>query len=102
MTIFFFASTAASSAYLTACEIFPLEVRAFAIATFYALGTAIGGTIAPVLMGYLIETGNSWSVSGGHMFGSFLMLVAAFIEARFGVDAENRPLEQIADPLSGR
>jgi len=98
MTIFFFASTAASSAYLTACEIFPLEVRAFAIATFYALGTAIGGTIAPVL----IETGNSWSVSGGDMFGSFLMLVAAFIEARFGVDAENRPLEQIADPLSGR
>jgi len=102
MTIFFFASTAASSAYLTASEIFPLEVRALAIATFYALGTAIGGTIAPVLMGYLIETGNSWSVSGGYMFGSFLMLVAAFIEARFGVDAENRPLEQIADPLSGR
>jgi MFS family permease len=100
MTIFFFASTAASSAYLTASEIFPLEVRALAIATFYALGTAIGGTIAPVLMGYLIETCNAWSVSGGYMFGSFLMLVAAFMEAKFGVDAENRPLEEIADPLS--
>jgi len=100
MTIFFFASAAASSAYLTASEIFPLEVRALAIATFYALGTALGGTIAPALTGYLIETGSAWAVSGGYILGALLMLIAAGIEAKFGVDAENRPLEQIADPLS--
>ena len=56
MLIFFFASAAASSAYLTASEVFPLETRALAIATFYAVGTAIGGTIAPALFGHLIET----------------------------------------------
>jgi MFS family permease len=100
MIIFFFASAAASSAYLTASEIFPLEMRALAIATFYALGTALGGSIAPALMGYLIETGNAWAVAGGYILGSVLMLVAALIEVKFGIDAENRPLEQIADPLS--
>jgi MFS family permease len=100
MTIFFFASAAASSAYLTASEIFPLEMRALAIATFYAFGTALGGSIAPALMGYLIETGSTWAVAGGYLLGSVLMLAAALIEAKFGIDAENRPLEEIADPLS--
>jgi MFS family permease len=100
MTIFFFASAAASSAYLTASEIFPLEMRALAIATFYAFGTALGGSIAPLLMGYLIETGNTWAVAGGYMLGAVLMLAAALMETKFGIDAENRPLEEIADPLS--
>jgi hypothetical protein len=75
-------------------------MRALAIATFYAFGTALGGSIAPALMGYLIETGNTWAVAGGYMLGSALMLAAAVMEAKFGIDAENRPLEQIADPLS--
>jgi MFS family permease len=98
--IFFFASAAASSAYLTASEIFPLETRALAIATFYALGTAIGGAAAPTLFGYLIGTGSQWALAGGYMFAAALMLVAAFAEVKLGVDAEGRSLEDIAGPLS--
>jgi MFS family permease len=100
MLTFFFASAAASSAYLTASEIFPLETRGLAIAVFYASGTAIGGVIAPALFGYLIGTGSAWAVAAGYAFAAVLMLVAAILEARYGVDAEGRPLEAIADPLS--
>jgi MFS family permease len=100
MSIFFFASAAASSAYLTASEIFPLETRALAIAVFYALGTAIGGAVAPSLFGYLIGTGSQWALAGGYLFAAALMLIAALVEASLGVDAEGRPLETIAGPLS--
>jgi MFS family permease len=100
MLIFFFASAAASSAYLTASEIFPLETRALAIATFYALGTAIGGAIAPILLGYLIGLDSSWAVAGGYAIAAVLMLLAALVEAAFGVDAEGRSLEELAGPLS--
>ena len=58
MVIFFFASAAASSAYLTVSETFPLEIRALAIAVFYAVGTALGGIAGPILFGYLIESGS--------------------------------------------
>jgi MFS family permease len=98
--IFFFASAAASSAYLTASEIFPLETRALAIACFYALGTAIGGSVAPSLFGRLIESGSAWRVSAGYMVAAMLLLVAAAVEFRFGIDAEGKSLESIADPLS--
>lgn len=100
MLIFFFASAAASSAYLTASEIFPLETRALAIATFYALGTAIGGAVAPVLFGYLIGAGSPWAVAAGYILAAVLMLVAAMAEVKFGIDAEGRSLEDIAQPLS--
>lgn len=100
MLIFFFASAAASSAYLTASEIFPLETRGLAISIFYASGTAIGGATGPVLFGYLIGTGSPWVVAGGYIFAAALMLAAAFAEAILGIDAEGRSLEQIADPLS--
>ena len=70
MLIFFFASAAASSAYLTASELFPLETRALAIAVFYAVGTAIGGTVAPALFGHLIETGSPWSLAAGYIFAA--------------------------------
>jgi MFS family permease len=100
MSIFFFASAAASSAYLTASEIFPLEARALAIAVFYALGTAIGGAAAPSLFGYLIGIGSQWALAAGYMLAAALMLVAALVEASLGVDAERRPLETIAGPLS--
>jgi MFS family permease len=100
MLIFFFASAAASSAYLTASEVFPLETRALAIATFYAVGTAIGGTIAPALFGHLIETGSPWAPAARYIFAASLMLAAAVAEAGFGIDAEMRSLERIADPLS--
>jgi MFS family permease len=99
--IFFFASAASSSAYLTASEIFPLETRALAIAVFYAAGTAIGGIVAPWLFGTLIGTGSRWNVFFGYCGAALLMLAAAVMERRFGVDAEGRALEQIAEPLSG-
>src|SRR6266566_2495142 len=100
MLIFFFASAAASSAYLTASEIFPLETRALAIATFYALGTAIGGIVAPWLFGVLIDTGSRWYVFLGYAVAAALMLSAAGAEIGIGVDAEGRSLEKIADPLA--
>jgi MFS family permease len=100
LVIFFIASPAASSAYLTASEIFPLETRALAIACFYALGTALGGSIAPSVFGRLIETGSSWQVSLGYIAAAILLLVAAAVELKLGVDAEGKSLESIADPLS--
>ena len=98
--IFFFASAAASSAYLTASEIFPLELRAMAIAVFYALGTAAGGVAAPWLFGALIGTGERVAVFWGYALGSALMLIAATVAWRWGVDAERRSLEGVAAPLS--
>ena len=98
--IFFFASAAASSAYLTVSETFPLEIRALAIAFFYAVGTGIGGVGAPWLFGALIDTNSRVSLFAGYLLGSVLMLAAAFIALRFGVDAERKPLEAVATPLS--
>jgi MFS family permease len=101
MVIFFFASAAASSAYLTASEIFPLEARALAIAIFYAIGTAVGGVVGPALFGYMIGTGVIVAVAGGYAVAAVLMLIAAATELKFGIDAEGRSLESIAPPLSG-
>jgi MFS family permease len=100
MVIFFFASAAASSAYLTVSETFPLEIRALAIAFFYALGTGIGGVAGPWLFGALIDTGSRWSVFGGYLLGAVLMLAAAAVAARWGVAAERKPLESVARPLA--
>ncbi len=98
--VFFFASPAASSAYLTVSESFPLEVRALAIAVFYAFGTALGGVAAPWIFGELIGTGQPGAIAGGYGFGAALMLVAAAVEAWLGVAAERKPLEEVARPLS--
>ncbi len=98
--VFFFASPAASSAYLTVSESFPLEVRALAIAAFYALGTALGGIAAPWVFGSLIGTGRPGAIAGGYAFGAALMVIAALVEAWLGIDAERRSLEQVARPLS--
>jgi MFS family permease len=100
VVVFFFASAAASSAYLTASEIFPLETRALAIACFYALGTAIGGTTSPLLFGWLIQSGSAAMVSFGYGLAALLLLAAAAVELKLGVDAEGKSLESIADPLS--
>jgi len=100
MVIFFFASAAASSAYLTVSETFPLEVRALAIAFFYAIGTGIGGVAGPWLFGALIDTGSRWSVYGGYLLGSALMIAATLIAARYCVAAERKPLEAVARPLA--
>jgi MFS family permease len=98
--VFFFASAAASAAYLTAGETFPLEIRALAIAFFYAVGTGVGGVIGPWLFGILIDTGSRDSVFGGYLLGAVLMLGAAFAAGRWGVPAERRPLEEVAPPLA--
>lgn len=100
MVVFFFASAAASSAYLTASEIFPLETRALAIAVFYAMGTLIGGAAAPWLFGRLIQADSAWALAGGYGVAGVLMLGGAGMEAWLGVDAEGRSLEDIALPLS--
>ena len=98
--IFFFASAAASSAYLTVSETFPLEIRALAIAFFYAVGTGVGGIVAPWLFGILIDTGSRASVFGGYLFGATLMVLAGCVAWLWGVDAERRPLESVARPLT--
>ena len=98
--IFFFASAAASSAYLTVSETFPLEIRALAIAIFYAVGTGIGGMAGPWLFGALIDTGSRTSLFGGYLLGAVLMIAAGVIAAFFAVAAERKPLEEVARPLA--
>jgi MFS family permease len=97
---FFFASAAASSAYLTVSELFPLELRALAIALFYAIGTATGGLLAPTLFGALIESGSRLELLYGYALGAALMIAAALVVVRLGVSAEGRSLEELAPPLS--
>lgn len=97
---FFFASAGASAGYLTVSEIFPLEVRGQAISYFFALAQVFGA-IGPVFYGWLIgegtdRTGLFW----GYLIASAIMLVGALVAAVFGVDAENKSLEEIAPPLS--
>lgn len=98
--VFFFASAAASSAYLTVSETFPVEMRALAIAVFYAVGTGAGGVAGPWLFGILIDTGSRGSVFAGYLFGAVLMLAAALIAACYAVRAERKPLESVARPLN--
>jgi MFS family permease len=97
--IFFIASPAASAAYLTVSEIFPLEIRAFAIAIFYALGTLVGGVGAPLLFGELISTNSTARVALGYALGALLMLGGALCEHLIGVEAAGRSLESISKPL---
>jgi MFS family permease len=97
--VFFLASAAASSAYLTVSEIFPLEMRALAIAVFYAIGTGVGGVVAPVLLGVLIQTGSRSSVAQGWGLGAALMVGAGVLALALGVDAERKALEDIARPM---
>jgi MFS family permease len=98
--IFFFASAASSSAYLTVSEVFPLEMRGLAIALFYALGTTVGGTAAPWFFGWLIQSGSRFYVFYGYLFASGLLAVAVVVTLMFGVKAEGASLESVADPLS--
>jgi MFS family permease len=97
--IFFAASSAASAAYLTVSEIFPLEIRAFAIAIFYALGTLIGGVSAPALFGLLIASGSKTAVMAGYLIGGALMLAGAMAEYFIGIEAAGKSLEAISKPL---
>jgi MFS family permease len=98
--VFFFASAAASAAYLTVSEIFPLEMRGLVIALFYATGTGLGGPLASWLFGWLIGTGSRRLLSYGDLLGAGLLLATAVVVALLGVKAERASLEQIAAPLS--
>jgi MFS family permease len=98
--VFFLASAAASSAYLTVSEVFPLEMRALAISVFYAAGTGAGGFVAPVLFGYLIETGSRSAVAAGYAIGAALVIVAGMLALRYAIDAERKSLEEVAAPLN--
>ena len=98
--MFFFASPAASSAYLTVSEIFPLEMRALAIAVFYSAGTAVGGVVAPWFFGRLIDSQSRTELFWGYLVAAVLMLAAGMAEATLGIAAERTSLEKIAAPLS--
>lgn len=100
--IFFVASAAASSAYLTVSEVFPLEVRAMAISVFYAIGTLIGGAGAPALFGALIQSNSRNHLVWGYAMAAVLMMVAALVERKVGVAAEGQSLEKISKPLSSK
>ena len=100
MTVFFFGSAAASAAYLTVSETFPIEIRALAIGLFYAFATAIGGVAAPFVFGQLVGSGARKSLFAGYLFAAVLMLAAAVVAGTSAVAAERKPLEQVAAPLS--
>jgi MFS family permease len=97
--IFFVASAAASSAYLTVSEVFPVEMRAIAISLFYAIGTALGGFAGPPLYGAIIETGSRQALFGAYALAGVLMCVAAAVALWLGVDAERKSLEEVCAPL---
>jgi MFS family permease len=102
VVIFFIASSAASSAYLTVSELFPLEIRGMAIAIFYSVGTLVGGAAGPAIFGNLIESGSREMLSWGYYAGGALMVFAAIVEMIFGVSAEQKSLESISPPLVSR
>jgi HAMP domain-containing protein len=97
---FFVASAGASSAYLTVSEVFPMETRALAIAFFFAIGTAIGGVTGPALFGQFVHSGSVDQVATGFFIGAVVMALGGIAELRFGVEAAQRSLEDIARPLT--
>jgi MFS family permease len=99
VVVFFFASAAASSGYLTVSEIFPQEIRAMAIALFYSVGTGIGGIAGPLLFGRAIEVGTVGAIAAGYYLGAALMMAAGVVEIFLGVEAAGRSLEHVAPPL---
>jgi MFS family permease len=98
--VFFVASSAASSAYLTVSEVFPLEIRAVAISIFYACGTLAGGAAGPALYGYIVGTGSRTFLFWGYVIGAALMIFGGVMEAWIGVSAEGKSLEDVARPLA--
>ncbi len=98
--IFFFASAGASAGYLTVSEVFPLEVRAKAIAVFFAIAQCFG-SLGSHLYGHLIGTGNDPNrLYWGYLLGAGAMIVGGLVAAFLAVDAEGKSLEDVAKPLS--
>jgi MFS family permease len=94
--VFFFASSAASSAYLSVSELFPVELRGLAIAIFYSVGTAAGGLCAPALFAALIETGSRSQLLTGYLLGAGLMIIASIVAGLLAVPAEGKSLEEVS------
>jgi MFS family permease len=100
--IFFFASAGASAAYLTVSEIFPLEVRAKAIAVFFAIAQCFGA-LGPIVYGALIGDGSDpGALFGGYLLGAGVMILGGLIAWFLAVDAEGKSLEDVAAPLAAR
>jgi MFS family permease len=100
IVIFFFASAGASAGYLTVSEIFPIEIRAEAIAVFFAIAQ-IFGAIAPLLYGALIGNGsNRTGLTIGYLVGGGVMIIGGLVQVFLGIDAEGKSLEQVARPLT--
>jgi MFS family permease len=98
--IFFFASAGASAAYLTVSEVFPLEVRAKAIAVFFAIAQCFGA-LGPIIYGHLIGTGDDPDqLFIGYLIAATVMIAGGLVEIALGVPAEQRSLEDVAEPLS--
>ncbi len=97
---FFFASAGASSAYLTVSEVFPMEMRALAIAFFYAIGTAIGGIAGPLVFEKLASSEDPGQVAIGYLVGAGVMAFGGIVELFFGLRAEQKGLEDIAEPMT--
>jgi MFS family permease len=100
--MFFVASSAASAAYLTVSEVFPLEIRAIAISIFYACGTLVGGVGGPALFGYIVGTNSRSMLFWGYVAGAVVIICGGLTELWIGVDAERKSLEDIAQPLASR
>ena len=92
---FFFAASAAGSAYLTTSELFPQQIRASAIAIFYAAGTLLGGVLGPAVFGILLNRGQRLPIFYGFMASATVMVLAGIAQAIWGVSAERKPLEEI-------
>jgi MFS family permease len=100
IVIFFFASAGASAGYLTVSEIFPIEIRAEALAVFFAIAQVFGA-IGPAFYGFLIGNGtNRAGLAIGYLVGGGIMILGGLVEIAFGIDAEGKPLEDIAAPLT--
>lgn len=95
--VFFVASAAASSAYLTVSELFPVELRGMAIAVFYSIGTGAGGVVAPALFGKLVASGRRSGILDGYLLGAALMIAAGVVAFLLALPAERRSLEEIAE-----
>ncbi|WP_238654027.1 MFS transporter [Rothia uropygialis] len=97
---FFFASAGASAAYLTVSEIFPIEVRGQAISYFFSIAQ-VAGSVAPLIYGLLIGTGeHRGPLVWGYLMGAAIMMAGGLVAWFLGVDAENKGLEDVAEPLT--
>jgi MFS family permease len=100
IVVFFFASAGASAGYLTVSEIFPIEIRAEALAVFFALAQVVGA-VGPAFYGALIGNGlNRTGLTIGYLVGGGIMILGGLVEVFLGIDAEGKPLEEIAAPLT--